>query len=143
LVDHVLLLGKTASDVTVCDLTPADAGFAGWTWRELDKYRELQRANARAGEQDDMQVRVTSQAQIQHIVKTATQRAKSRGGAKIKNLLEDRATQQVADGQKEAKSVLQAVGATPVQPVLIVPATNGDRAAERWMNNWKRKQHED
>jgi putative transposase len=119
--DHVYLLGRTFAEAQICDLTEAYTGFSGWTWAEVEKYREHEAKYLLARQEDDRQARIAAQSAIRQITATAEARRKQSGPADVTQVTVAKTLQQVRDGQKDSRETMEMVGAVPLQGTPASP----------------------
>jgi hypothetical protein len=98
-VDYVFVLGETADDVIVAELSQNDStSFLGWTWRDVETYQSASRKFKKADIEDQYQTRFEAKTKMDAIIKRAAERRKLRGPAITKNIPEEKADQQEKDG---------------------------------------------
>jgi hypothetical protein len=131
--DHVYLLGPTIEETEICDLTEAYASFSGWTWAELEKYREQQAKYLRARQDDDRQAHVAAQSAIGQIARSAQLRRKRNGPADTSQIAKAQFEQQVRDGQKESLETMRMLGTSPLEIAPQQPPLYEEsKIAEDW-----------
>jgi hypothetical protein len=118
--DHVYLLGANFAETQICDLTDAYSTYSGWTWAELEKYREQESKYLRAREEEDRQARITAQSALRQITATAAARRKESGPADVSQIAAIKILQRVQDGQKDSLETMRMVG---IAPLMTAPAS--------------------
>ena len=131
--DHVYFPGRNFAETQICDLTDAYLTFSGWTWAELEKYREQQAKYLHARQEDDRQAQVTAQSAIRQIVAPAEARRKESGPADVSQITATQVKQQVRDGQKDSLETMRLVGITPLKATPASPPQfEENRIAADW-----------
>lgn len=114
LVDHVYLLGETFEDTQICDLTDGYRQFAGWSWSEVDAYRDQERKQLKALEDDKYQQHVAAQMGMKNIAIRAMERRKENGRPETGNAVAAQAKEKEAEGKAEVEKTMALIGATPL-----------------------------
>lgn len=138
-VNRIYLLGDNQV-VDLCDLTSGDSWATGLSWPELTAYLKAKRQSDRDAKNEDVQLRVTANANTQAVIKQATQltKAATGGGApSTKNMHEAKTAERLLELQAQAATTQAIVGVPPAPIPTAAPAPNPNvtatsKVASKW-----------
>ena len=134
-VNRIYLLGD---QVDVCDLTSADSWAAGLSWPELNAYLKDKRVSDRDAKNEDVQLRVTANANTQAVIKQARKltKAATGGGAPSTKMMEEaKKAERLQELQAQAGTTQGIVGLppAPIPTAATVPNSTGtSKVASKW-----------
>jgi len=127
------MVGNTIEDTQICDLTDKYLQFAGYTWSEVEAYRDEESKLLTAQQHEKYEVQVAAQSAIRNIVLRAEARRKENGRPDTSKLQETQTKEQVAEGQTESLKTLAMVGSAPMPPASApCPRFEESKVTEEW-----------